>query len=269
MLLADRVAIVTGGASGMGRAISTKYAGEGCSVAVVDMNLSGARKTAAEIKSMGCKSLAIQTDISNSAEVNKMVDQTIKTFGKIDILVNCAGGAGGTNIDNSTEDDWDKTMAVNLKGHFLVCKAVVPHMKKAHYGKIINISSMGAVHPSISVLSYHCAKGGIVSLTLNLAFELATDNIYVNCIVPGPIATAFWDPLSKGMPERDKQALFAAIAKKEIPLGRMGTPEDIAGPALFFASELSSYVTGDIMYVAGGQPGLAKEATFMSMNPIR
>ena len=137
-------------------------------------------------------------------------------------------------------------------------------MKKQGYGKIINISSMGAVRPSVSVLAYHAAKAGILGLTLNLAFELAPFNIYVNCIVPGPIETPFWDPLSKGMSAENKKAFFAALAKKEVPLGRMGTPEDIAGPGLFFASDLSSYVTGQILCVAGGQPGITSEMTFIS-----
>jgi NAD(P)-dependent dehydrogenase (short-subunit alcohol dehydrogenase family) len=151
----------------------------------------------------------------------------------------------------------------------MTCKAAVPHMKKQRYGKIINVSSMGAVRPSVSVLAYHSAKAGIIGLTRNLAFELAPFNIYVNCIVPGPIETPFWDPLSKGMSAEQKRAFFSALAKKEVPLGRMGTPEDIAGPALFFASELSSYVTGQIMCVAGGQPGLTLESTFISSEESR
>ncbi len=193
-----------------------------------------------------------------------MVNKTIESFGKIDILVNNAGRASGGDIESSTEADFEKTLSVNLIGHVLVCKAVVPYMKKAKYGKIINLSSMGAVHPSVSVLSYHCAKGGVISLTLNLAFELAPFNIYVNCIVPGPIETPFWDSILQGKTERQKRAFFNKLAKREVPLGRMGTAEDIAGPALFFASELSSYVTGDIMCVAGGLPGFTHEGTFIS-----
>jgi NAD(P)-dependent dehydrogenase (short-subunit alcohol dehydrogenase family) len=264
VLLENRVAVVTGGAKGMGKGIALKFAKEGCDVVVNALHIEGAQQVADEIMAMGRKSIAIKADISNSTEVNAMVDQTIKKFGKIDILVNNAGGAGGGNIDTATEEDWDRTLAVNLKGAFLVCKAVVPYMKKARYGKIINLSSMGAVHPSVSVLSYHCAKAGIVGLTLNLAFELAPFGIYVNCIVPGPIDTPFWDSLTRGMSPQQRQDFMSALAKKEVPLGRMGTPEDIAGPALFFASELSSYVTGDVMCVAGGQPGLSTESTFLS-----
>lgn len=262
MLLENKVALITGGAKGMGRAMSLLFAREGCDVVVNALHIEGARKVADEVRALGRRSLAIKADISDSAEVNAMVARTIKKFGRIDILVNNAGGAGGGNIDTSTEEDWDRVLAVNLKGHFLVTRAVVPHMKEKKYGKIIFVSSMGAVHPCVSVLSYHAAKAGVIGLTLNLAFELAPSNIYVNCIVPGPIETPFWDSLMPPGPDRDK--FLSALAKKEVPLGRMGTPEDIAGPALFLASWLSDYVTGQILYVAGGQPGLSTEATFLS-----
>ena len=265
MLLADRVAIVTGGAKGMGRGIALKFAGEGCHVVVNALHLEGAKKVADEVSALGRKSLAIQADISKSDEVQDMVDRTIKKFGKIDILVNNAGGTlgiKGGSIDTATEEDWDKILDLNLKGAFLCCKAVIPHMKAKKYGKVINLSSMGAVHPSVSVLHYHAAKAGILGLTLNLAFELAPFNIHVNAIVPGPIETPFWDALMPPGPDRD--AFFKAMAKKEVPLGRMGTPEDIAGPALFLASELSAYVTGQIIYAAGGQPVLSQASTFLS-----
>ena len=143
---------------------------------------------------------------------------------------------------------------------FLVTMSVLPSMKKNNYGKIIYISSMGAVSPCVSVLHYHTAKAGILGLTKNLAFELAPKNIYVNAIVPGPVDTTFWDALVPAGPARE--ALFSAIAKKEIPLEKIGRPEDIAGPSLFLASGLSDYVTGQILYVAGGQPLLAHGATF-------
>lgn len=265
MLLENKVAIVTGGARGMGRAIALKFAGEGCDVVVTDLDIQGAKKVAEEIKTLGRQSLAIKADISKSAEVNDMVAQTIKKFGKIDILVNNAGGVSGVKGGDSetvTEEDWDKILNINLKGAFLVCVAVIPYMKKQKSGKIISISSMGAVSPSVSVLHYHSAKAGILGLTTNLAFELAPLNIHVNAIVPGPIETPFWDALQPPGPQRD--AFFKALAKKEVPLGRMGTPEDIAGPALFLASSLSDFVTGQIIYAAGGQPILSHAATFIS-----
>jgi len=265
LLLENRVAIITGGAKGMGKAMCLLFAKEGCDIVVNDLDIENARKVADEVRVLGRKSLAIKTDISNSTEVNAMVDQTIKEFDKIDILVNNAGGVTGIkggNSETATEEDWDKVISVNLKGAFLVCMAVIPHMKKQKYGKIINISSMGAVNPSVSVIHYHSAKAGILGLTTNLAFELAPLNIYVNAIVPGPVDSPFWDALQPPGPERD--AFFAAMAKKEVPLGRMGTPDDIAGPALFLASHLSDYVTGQVINAAGGQPLSSHASTFMS-----
>ena len=265
MLLENRIAIVTGGAGGMGRGIALKFASEGCDVIVTDINLEGAEKVAKEINKLGRQSLAIRTDISQSAEVNNLVGNTIEKFGKIDILVNNAGGVSGVkggDTNTATEEAWDKILNVNLKGAFLVCMAVIPHMKKRKYGKIVNISSMGAISPSVSVLHYHAAKAGILGLTLNLAFELAPLNIYVNAIVPGPIDTTFWDALQPPGPERD--AFFKAMTAKEVPLGRMGTPDVIAGPALFLASSLSDYVTGQTVCAAGGQPISSQAATFLS-----
>jgi len=264
LLLENRVALITGSASGMGKAMALRFAQEGCDIVVADLNLDGAKKASDEVRSVGRKAYAIKSDISSSQDIKDLIDQSIREFGKIDILINNAGAAGGGPLEASDEDEWDRVLALNLKGAFLTCKAAVPHMKKQGYGKIINLSSMGAVRPSVSVLAYHSAKAGIIGLTRNLAFELAPFNIYVNCIVPGPIETPFWDPLSKGLSAGQKRAFFDALAKKEVPLGRMGTPDDIAGPALFFASELSSYVTGQVLCVAGGQPGITAEMTFIS-----
>lgn len=263
-MLKNKVAVVTGGAQGMGRAIALKFAEEGCGVAVVDLHLDRARKTADEVQAIGPRAIALQADIANSATVNQMVAGAIEKFGRIDILVNCAGGVAGTegtgNSDSITEQEWDRVINLNLKGSFLVTMAVLVHMKKQQRGKIVFISSMGAVSPAVSVLHYHAAKAGLLGLALNLAFELAPQNIHVNTIVPGPIQTTFWDNLMPPGPARD--AFFQALAKKEVPMERMGTAEDIAGTALFLASELSDYVTGQTIHVGGGQPLLAHGACF-------
>jgi NAD(P)-dependent dehydrogenase (short-subunit alcohol dehydrogenase family) len=264
VLLENRVAVISGSANGMGKAMAFKFAAEGCKIVVADLKFDQAQKVAQDIQAGGGQAIAIKTDISVSKEIKSLIKESVDKFGTIDILVNNAGTAGGADLEHSDEEEWDKVLALNLKGAFLMCKNAVPYMKKQRYGKIINLSSMGAVRPSISVLAYHAAKAGIIGLTKNLAFELAPFNIYVNCIVPGPIETPFWDPLSVGMSAEQKQAFFAALAKKEVPLGRMGAPDDIAGPALFFASELSSYVTGQTLCVAGGQPGLTIDSTFIS-----
>jgi NAD(P)-dependent dehydrogenase (short-subunit alcohol dehydrogenase family) len=264
MLLKDKVALVTGSANGMGKRIALKFAEEGCNLIINDLSLDASQKVADEITALGSEAIAVKADITNSAEIEKMTEAAIKKFGRIDILVNNAGGVPGTagrgNSDNITPEEWDRVVDLNLKGPFLVTMSVLPAMKKNKYGKIIFVSSMGAVSPCVSVLHYHTAKAGILGLTINLAFELAPQNIYVNAIVPGPVDTTFWDALVPAGQARE--ALFSAIAKKEIPLEKIGRAEDIAGPALFLASGLSNYVTGQIIYAAGGQPLLAHGATF-------
>lgn len=264
MLLKDKVAVVTGGGQGMGRAIGLAYAKQGCSLAVVDINLDRARETAAAIEALGGQAIALQTDITDSGAVSQMAATTMERFGQIDILVNNAGGVAGTggsgNSDSITEQEWDRVVALNLKGPFLATIAVLPHMKHRRQGNIIFISSMGAVNPSVSVLHYHAAKAGILGFAKNLAFELASRQIRVNTIVPGPIATTFWDSLMP--PGQAREDFFRALAKKEVPMERMGNAEEIAGPALFLASDLSAYVTGQVICAAGGQPLLSHAATF-------
>lgn len=255
MLLKDRVAIITGGSMGMGRSTALKFADEGCSVVIADIAEPEGKTTAEDVSKKGRKAVFIKCDVTNNNQIQKVVAKTIEKFGKIDILVNNVGGILGTKkglIGEISEEDWEKIMALNLKSHFLFSKAVVPHMTKSRYGKIIFVSSMGAVNPSVPVMHYHTAKAGVIGLALNLALEVAAFNITVNTIVPGPIRTPFWKPLTEGMPDADM--LFDMVAKKEVPMQRMGTPEDIAGVALFFASDLSAFVTGESLCVAGGQP---------------
>jgi NAD(P)-dependent dehydrogenase (short-subunit alcohol dehydrogenase family) len=253
MLLKDRAAIVTGGATGIGRGIALKLAGEGCAVAVADINDKEGENTLKGVlgKSHG---IYIHCDVTKGRQVAEMASAVIRRFGRIDILVNCAGGVPDHQglLQDVTEELWDKVLDLDLKSVFLCCKAVVPFMQEKKYGKIVNISSIGAVHPSVSVNHYHAAKAGVLGLTYNLAFELANQNITVNAILPGPVRTPFWDPVMKST--ADPEAQFDAIAKKEVPMQRLGTPEDVAGAALYLASGLSSYVTGQVLTVAGGQP---------------
>jgi 3-oxoacyl-[acyl-carrier protein] reductase len=254
MLLKDRVAIVTGGTKGIGKGISLRFAREGCDVVVNARHIEDARKVAAEIKALGRRSLAIAADVSKSAEVNDMVARTIKEFGKIDILVNNAGGVSGdSKIEDTTDEAWERVIGVNLTGQFLCCRAVVPHMKKKKYGKIINVASMGAINPPAPIVHYHSAKGGVLGLTTDLAFELAPYNITVNAILPGPIRTEFFTEMLKKMSEAEGKAFFKMLENK-VPMHRMGEPEEIAGVALFLASELSSYVTGQAINAGGGLP---------------
>jgi NAD(P)-dependent dehydrogenase (short-subunit alcohol dehydrogenase family) len=262
VLLKDRVAIVTGGAVGIGRGVALKFGEEGSAVVIADISEDAGKKTANEVTGKGGRGLFVACDVTSRARVGRMVAAAVKEFGKIDILVNNAGGVPGIQgekLEDVTEEEWHRFIDLNLTSVFLCCQAVVPHMKKRRYGKIVNFSSMGAVHPAVSVVHYHAAKGGVIGLTYNLAYELAPHNIHVNAVLPGPVRTPFWDPVLKKVSDPD--AYFADIGNKEVPLGRVGTPEDIAGAVLFLASDLSSYVTGDILYVGGGLPQLPRTMT--------
>lgn len=254
MLLKDRVAIVTGAAKGMGRGIALKYADEGCHVAVVDIDWEAAQQTAAEVSAKGVQGLPLKCDVTDINQVKAVVDEVVNRFDKIDILVNNAGAiAKHMNIEDMPEEAWDRAMDLNIKSHFLFCKFVVPYMKQAKYGKIIGMSSIGAVLPPAHEINYNTAKGAIMAFTNDLATALAPYGINVNCILPGPIRTHFYDQMTVGMTDAEKEDMFAMIGRKT-PLQRMGTSDDIAGAALFLASDLSSYVTGHPLYVTGGLP---------------
>ena len=255
MLLSNRVAIITGGARGIGKGIALKFADEGCSIVITDVLVNEGEKTVKEISQKGREAIFLKCDVSSSSQVQDTVDQTISKFGKVDILVNNAGIAGAIkSIADVSEGEWDRLLAVNLKGVFLCCKAVVPHMKEKGFGKIINISSSAAVAPPAPLIHYSAAKTGVLGLTRDLALELAPLNICVNAILPGLIPTDMYDNLQVFPPGVNKESVFAEMAKVIAPMQRVGTPEDIAGAALFFASDLSGYVTGDRIIVGGGYP---------------
>ena len=259
MLLSNKVAIITGAAGGIGRGMSIKFASEGCDVVAVDLNLPGAEATLAEVKKLGRDGLAIQADVTKSALIQAMVEKTIEKYGRIDILVNNAGtlfdvaAEHVSSVSEIPEDQWDRLVEINLKGCFLCCKAVVPYMKEKRYGKIINFSTLGAIHPPAVAPHYNAAKAGVLGLTLDVASEVGPYNITVNAIMPGPIRTSFYDKIVGHLSDEEKEAHFARMCKN-VPLQRMGTAEDIAGAAVFLASELSAYVTGVQLLVAGGMP---------------
>ena len=262
MLLADRVAIITGGATGIGRSIAVKFAEEGCHVAVADINTEEANETLNRVEQRGKAGLAIACDVTDINMVRNMVHRVISRFGKIDILVNNAGaGSMGVGeeapptlgVANVTEERWDKVVNLNLKGAFLCCKEVVPIMKEQRYGKIVNISTLGWIDPPAIAPDYHAAKAGVVGLTHDMACELGPFGIHVNAILPGPVRTPFYDGMLRSKTDEEKDAFFDAVGKTT-PLQRVGVPEDIAGVALFLASELSAYVTGASIPVGGGLP---------------
>lgn len=257
MLLKDRVAIITGGGKGMGRGMAMKFAEEGCRIAIADIDINEASNTISQVKDKGSDGLAIQCDVTDGQQVGTTVQKVVDKYKKIDILVNNAGAiATHKPIEDITEEEWDKVLALNLKSHFLFCKYVVPHMKKAGYGKIIGISSIGGIQPPAHEIHYNTAKAGIIGFTYDLGKELAPLNITVNAILPGPIRTNFYERMTGTMNEEEKDKFFNEGLGVKVPMKRPGTPEDIAGAALFLASDLSAYVTCETLCVTGGLPQL-------------
>ncbi len=257
MLLSGKVALITGGARGIGRATAVKFAGEGCAVAIADIDIKSAEETASAETRKGHKVIAIKCDVTVTEQVNAAVKKVIEAFGKIDILVNNAGALPKEYpVAEMPESEWDKIINLNLKSDFLFCKAVAPYMIKQKYGKIVSLSSSGALYPPGFSAHYSAAKAGVIGLTKALAYELAPYNITANAIMPGPTKTDFWNPL---VGEANKDAVCEQIGKSAVPLKRVASPDEIAGAALFLASDLSSFMTGEAILVAGGMPLSARE----------
>ncbi len=244
MRLKDRVAIITGGAQGIGQGIGFRLAEEAAKVAVFDVNLEAAKKTAQEIEKSGGTAAAFKVDVTQSAELEAAVKQVLSKFGKIDILVNNAGISLISKVANMTDDIWDRTLDVNLKGVFLCSRAVIPHMKERKYGKIINLASVLALRGSMYYSHYGATKAGVVAFTQGLAVELGPHNINVNAVGPGVIDTP--------MADHDVAPEVRQRLQKRIPMRRIGLPRDIADAVLFLASDEASYVTGQCLYVCGG-----------------
>ena len=238
--LAGRVALVTGAASGMGRAIALRYAQDGAKVAIVDINLDGAKKVAQEIKGLKGKAIAIECDVSKEKQVNQAVKEAREQLGNIGILVNNAGFAGGCFIADLTTKEWRRMFGVHCDGMFFFSRAVIKSMQKGD--RIINISSMDGFQGQVFSTHYAAAKGAMIAFTTSLSLELAPREITVNSIAPGVIRTSMGQMLIDVAPE----------FYKEIPIPRWGEPEDIAELAAFLASPKASYITGQTILVDGG-----------------
>jgi 3-oxoacyl-[acyl-carrier protein] reductase len=242
--LKDKVAIITGGAQGIGKSIAEKLADEGAKIVIVDVQEESAKKTAEELaKEKNTETFSLKVDVSLSQETEEMIKKTVEKFGKIDIIVNNAGITRDNLLIRMSDEEWDKVIAINLKGVFNCSKATSKIMMKQRSGKIVNIASVVGLMGNAGQANYSASKGGVIALTKTMARELASRNINVNAVAPGFIKTAMTDKLSDD-------------AKKKltdlIPLGRLGESNDVANLVKFLCTDESSYITGEIISVNGG-----------------
>jgi 3-oxoacyl-[acyl-carrier protein] reductase len=239
----DKVAVVTGASRGIGRSIALALAAGGARVVAFDLDLAETEKVAEEIRTLGVDALAVQGNVTCSADAERMIDAGVEKFGRVDILVNNAGITRDGLLLRMKDEEWDAVLSVNLKGAFLCSRAAAKVMMKQRYGRIINIASVVGQMGNAGQANYCASKAGLMGLTKSNARELAKRNVTVNAVAPGFIATAMTDAL----PEKTRQELAA-----QIPLERLGTAEDIANAVLFLAAERSGYITGQVLGVNGG-----------------
>ncbi|MDD5692742.1 MAG: 3-oxoacyl-[acyl-carrier-protein] reductase [Candidatus Omnitrophica bacterium] len=243
MRLKDKVALITGGARGIGQAIAMAFAKEGADIAVADVNLETAQKTASEIELLGRKALALEMDVTNYEKVEEGVNKILDKMGKVDILINNAGITKDNLLLRMSQSDWDAVINVNLKGTFNCIKAVSRPMVKQRSGRIISIASIIGLMGNPGQANYAASKAGIIALTKTVAKELASRNINANAIAPGFIQTE----MTAKLPEDIKKRMLEAI-----PLAKLGSPGDVANLCVFLASDESSYITGQTITIDGG-----------------
>jgi len=243
MKLKDKVALITGGARGIGQAIAMAFAKEGADIVVADVNLEVAQKTATEIEALGRKSLALEMDVTDYAKVEEGLNKILDKFGKVDILVNNAGITKDNLILRMSQSEWDAVINVNLKGTFNCIKAVSRPMIKQRSGKIVSIASIIGLMGNAGQANYAASKAGIIALTKTVAKELASRNVNANAVAPGFIQT----DMTAKLPEDVKARMLEAI-----PLAKLGLPQDVANVCLFLASEEANYITGQVITVDGG-----------------
>jgi 3-oxoacyl-[acyl-carrier protein] reductase len=243
MNLTDKKAIVTGAAQGIGKTIALQLAGQGADVVVTDINREGLALVVAEIEALGRRALAIAMDVSNLAQCEDMVKETVQEMGRIDILVNNAGITRDTLLLRMKEEQWDQVMQVNVKGTFNCTKAAIRTMFKQKYGRIIQISSVTGAMGNPGQANYSASKAAVIGFAKAVAREYAHCGITVNAVAPGFIQTAMTDAI----PEKEREAMIA-----QIPARKLGTPEDVAAAVSFLASDESAYITGQVIHVNGG-----------------
>ena len=247
--LAKKIAFVTGAGSGMGKAIATVFARQGASVVVADIDEVSGRHTVEQITSQAGKAMVIQTDVTQEASVQAAIEVVQSRFGRLDILVNCAGITFVKPLSDTTDEDFDRVINVNLRSVILVCKHAVPLMKKNDGGSIINIGSLSGLRARLDMPLYVASKGAVIALTKSLAIDLAGNGIRANCICPvatdTPMLQQYYQLIENGAEKR-------AATKASIPLGRFARVEDIAELAVYLAGNSSSYISGQIIAVDGG-----------------
>lgn len=246
MKLKDRVAIITGAASGIGKAIALEFAKEGAKIVTVDIDEKLGNKTTEEIRKISNNTIFVKCDITKYEDCNQVIKNTVETFGRIDILVNNAGIYIPKRLVETSEEEWDRTFNINLKGTFLCTRFTLSIMEKQKNGVILNIASGLGIIPEIESAAYCTSKAALIHLTKILALDYARKGIRVNSICPGPI----WTPLLTNLFSKKHLETETADA---VPMGRLGSPEEVAKVALFLASDDASYVTGAIYTVDGGE----------------
>ncbi|KWX01049.1 3-oxoacyl-ACP reductase [Carbonactinospora thermoautotrophica] len=249
--LDGKVALITGAGSGIGQAAAELFAAEGAAVVVADLRAEAAEETALKITKGGGKAIAVPVDVAVAEQAESAVARAVAEFGRLDVLYNNAGVDSSGSVAEATEADWDRCFAVNVKGTFLCSRAAVPRIAESGGGAIINQGSVAALVGIRNFAAYCAAKGAVVSLTRSMALDLASHRIRVNAICPGTVFTPLMEPMLRARGGGDLEAGLAMTVAK-YPIGRLGTPEEIARVALFLASDDSSFLTGSIVTADGG-----------------
>ncbi len=249
MRLSDKVCIVTGGASGIGLATCDVFAREGAKVVIADRDLAAADKAVAALVQKGGKAIAVQCDVSNAESVAAMIQATVAAHGRLDVIVNNAGYGIAGSLSETSDEDWEALMGVNVRGVFLCCKHAIKQMQKNGGGTIVNVASVVAAVGIRNRAAYVASKGAVAAMTRSIALDYVANNIRCNAIAPGTIDTPYYtEILAKAA---DPVAIRQGLEARQ-PMGRLGTPEEIANGILFLASDESSFATGSILTIDGG-----------------